>query len=56
MIWVVRWPLTSTGSMIEEIHSNAASSAPIHQAYRQALAQEPVFDAAGTKRQLELEM
>jgi hypothetical protein len=32
-------------SMIEEIHSNAASSAPIHQAYRQALAQEPVVDA-----------
>ena len=31
-------------------------AAPIHQAYRQALAQEPVLDAAGTKRQLELEM
>ncbi len=29
-------------TMIEEIRSNAASSAPIHQAYRQALAQEPV--------------
>ena len=42
-------------SMIEEIHSNAASSAPIHQAYRQALAQEPVVDTAGTKRQLERE-
>jgi hypothetical protein len=42
-------------SMIEEIHSNAASSAPIHQAYRQALAQEPVVDEAGTKRQLERE-
>jgi len=43
-------------SMIEEIQSNAASDAPIHQAYRQALAQEPVLDAAGTKRQMELEM
>ncbi len=42
-------------SMIEEIHSNAASSAPIHQAYRQALTQEPVVDEAGTKRQLERE-
>ena len=41
-------------SMIEEIHANAVSTAPIHQAYRQALAQEPVLDAAGTKRQLEL--
>jgi hypothetical protein len=43
-------------SMIEEICSNAVSDAPIHQAYRQALAQEPVLDVAGTKRQLELEM
>jgi hypothetical protein len=43
-------------SMIEEIQSNAVSTAPIHHAYRQALAQEPVLDAAGTKRQLELEM
>jgi len=42
-------------SMIEEIRSNAASSAPIHQAYRQALAQEPVIDAAGSKRKLERE-
>ena len=42
-------------SMIEEIRSNAASSAPIHQAYRQALAQEPVVDAAGSKRKLERE-
>jgi len=42
-------------SMLEEIHSNAASSAPIHQAYRQALAQEPVIDAAGSKRQLDRE-
>ncbi len=37
--------------MIEELQSNAVSTAPIHQAYRQALAQEPVLDAAGTKRQ-----
>ena len=29
-------------SLIEVINANAASSAPIHQAYRQALAQEPV--------------
>ena len=29
-------------SLIEVIRSNAASDAPIHQAYRQALAQEPV--------------
>jgi hypothetical protein len=42
--------------MLEEIRVNALSTAPIHQAYRQALAQEPVLDAAGTKRQLELEM
>ena len=42
-------------SMIEEIRSNAASSAPIHQAYRQALAQEPVIDAGGSKRKLERE-
>jgi hypothetical protein len=43
-------------SMIEEIHANAVSTAPIHQAYRQALAQEPVVNTAGTKRQLELEI
>ena len=43
-------------TMIEEIQANAVSDAPIHQAYRQALAQEPVLDAAGTKRQLELDM
>lgn len=42
-------------SMIEEIRENAASDAPIHQAYRQALVQEPVVDAAGNKRQLERE-
>jgi hypothetical protein len=40
-------------TMLEEIHSNAVSTAPIHQAYRQALAQEPVLDAAGEKRKLE---
>ncbi len=42
--------------MIEELQSNAVSTAPIHQAYRQALVQEPVVDAVGTKRQLELEI
>jgi hypothetical protein len=36
-------------SMITEIHSNAASSAPIHQAYRQALAQEPVTNTVSTR-------
>jgi hypothetical protein len=40
-------------TMLEEIRSNAASDAPIHQAYRQALAQEPVVDAAATKRMLD---
>ncbi len=40
-------------SMLEEIRSNAASDAPIHQAYRQALAQEPVVDTAATKRMLD---
>jgi len=43
-------------NMLEEVEANAVSTAPIHQAYRQALAQEPVVDTAGTKRQLELEM
>ena len=43
-------------SMIEEIRAHAVTDAPIHQAYRQALAQEPVVDAAGAKRHLELEM
>jgi len=42
-------------SMLEEIQLNAVSTAPIHQAYRQALAQEPVLDAVGTKRQLDRE-
>ena len=41
--------------MLQEIQANAVSTAPIHQAYRQALAQEPVVDAAGTKRELERE-
>ena len=36
-------------SMIQEIHSNAASSAPIHQAYRQALAQEPTPNTTTTR-------
>ena len=40
-------------SMIQEIQAHAVSDAPIHQAYRQALAQEPVLDAAGEKRKLE---
>jgi len=42
-------------TMLEEIKANAVSTAPIHQAYRQALAQEPVLDAAGAKRQLDRE-
>jgi hypothetical protein len=40
-------------SMIEEIRTNAASTAPVHQAYRQALAQEPVADSVGNKRKVE---
>jgi hypothetical protein len=40
-------------SMLQEIQANAVSDAPIHQAYRQALAQEPVVDAAGTKHMLD---
>ena len=47
--------LAGDKSMIEEIRANAASTSPIHQAYRQALAQEPVVDAAGTKRTIERE-
>ncbi len=43
-------------STLQEVEANAVSTAPIHQAYRQALAQEPVVDAAGTKRQRELEI
>ena len=41
--------------MVEEIRANAVSDAPIHQAYRQAQAQEPVVDAAGAKRQRDRE-
>jgi len=40
-------------SMLQEVEANAASDAPIHQAYRQALAQEPVVHAAATKRTLD---
>jgi hypothetical protein len=39
--------------MLEEIQANAVSTAPIHQAYRQALVQEPVVDSIGDKRRLE---
>ena len=42
-------------SMIQEIQAHAVSDAPIHQAYRQALTQEPVVDTLGAKRQLERE-
>lgn len=37
-------------SLIEEIRANAASGAPLQQAYRQALEQEPVADDQGRKR------
>jgi hypothetical protein len=40
-------------TMLEEIRANAVSTAPIHQAYRQALAQEPVVNSIGEKRKLE---
>jgi hypothetical protein len=36
-------------SMIEEIRSNAAYAAPVHEAYCQALGQEPVTDTTNTK-------
>jgi hypothetical protein len=42
-------------SMIEEIRDNAASSAPLHQTYRQALAQEPVTNTTDTKPILDRE-
>ena len=43
-------------TLIEEIVANEASNAPIHKAFGQALAQEPVLDGAGsTKRKLERE-
>lgn len=35
-------------SMLEEIKANAVSDAPIHQTYRQALAQEPVTNTVST--------
>ena len=40
-------------SMLEEIRANAVSDAPIHQAYRQALDQEPVTDVTATKHMLD---
>ena len=40
-------------SMLQEVEANAASDAPIHQAYRQALAQEPVTDATNARRLLD---
>ena len=40
-------------TMIQEIHSHAASSAPVHQAHRQALIQEPVAKTAGTELMLQ---
>jgi hypothetical protein len=42
-------------TMIEEIRANAASSAPLHQTYRQALAQEPVTNTTDTKPILDRE-
>jgi hypothetical protein len=40
-------------TMLEEIRAHAVSTAPIHQAYRQALVQEPVVDEAVEKRKVE---
>lgn len=40
-------------TMLEEIHSNAVSTAPIHQAYRQALTQEPVTATTATTHMLD---
>jgi len=40
-------------TMIEEIRTNAASDAPMHQIYRQALAQDPVTDTTDTRRMLD---
>jgi len=42
-------------SVVEEIHANAASDAPIHQAYRQALEQEPVVDTQALERKRKFE-
>jgi len=47
--------LAGDTSLIEEIHANAASDAPIHQAYRQALAQEPVVDTQALERKRRFE-
>ena len=40
-------------SMVQEIQLNAASSTPIHQDYRQALAQEPVTNMTHTMPMLD---
>jgi hypothetical protein len=42
-------------SMVQEIRTNAASSDPVHQAYRQALTQEPVTNMTVTKPILDRE-
>jgi hypothetical protein len=39
--------------MLQEVEANAVSAAPIHQAYRQALAQEPVTTMAISKPMLD---
>jgi hypothetical protein len=38
---------------IEEIQANAVSTAPIHEAYRQSLAQEPVTNTVSTRPMLD---
>jgi hypothetical protein len=40
-------------SMLQEVEANAVSDAPIHQAYRQALTQEPVTTMANSKPMLD---
>ena len=40
-------------TMLEEIRANAVSDAPIHQAYRQALTQEPVTGTAATTHMID---
>ena len=40
-------------SMLQEVEANAVSDAPIHQAYRQALTQEPVTTMATSKPMLD---
>ena len=42
-------------TMLEEIQSNAVSTASIHQTYRQTLSQEPVVACTGANRQLDRE-